>query len=67
MVMKIKTLIFVKIKTGKITRGHDFALVKGQSTLYVSKYYLNQMTPNELWNNVLAECVHSRSINMINN
>ena len=25
--------IFVKIKTGKITRGHDFKLVKGQRKL----------------------------------
>ena len=27
--------IFVKIKTDKTTRGHDFTLVKGQSRLYV--------------------------------
>ena len=25
--------IFLKIKTGKITRGHDFTLVKGQNRL----------------------------------
>ena len=30
--------IFVKIKTGKITTGHDFTLVKGQSRLDVRKY-----------------------------
>ena len=32
---------FVKIKTGKITRGHDFTLVKGQSRLEFRKYYFS--------------------------
>ena len=35
---------FVKIKTGKITRGHDFTLVKGQSRLDFRKYYFSQRT-----------------------
>ena len=30
--------IFFKMKTGKITRGHDFTLVKGQSRLDFRKY-----------------------------
>ena len=36
MVMKILILIFfLEIKQSKITRGHNFTLVKKQSTLYV--------------------------------
>ena len=30
--------IFFKIKTGKIIRGHDFKLLKGQIRLYFRKY-----------------------------
>ena len=30
--------IFFKIKTGKITRGHDFTLVKWQNRLEYRKY-----------------------------
>ena len=45
--------IFFKIKTGKITRGHDFTLVKGQSRLDVRKYSFSQKTVNE-WNKLSA-------------
>ena len=31
--------IFFKIKTGKVTRGYDFTLVKGKSRLDFRKYY----------------------------
>ena len=49
---------FFKIKTGKITRGHNFMLVKGQSRLDVRKYSFSQRTINE-WNKLSADCVHS--------
>ena len=52
--------------TGKITRGHDFTLVKGQSMLDVRKYYFSQRLVNE-WNILSADCVHSSSINMFKN
>ena len=56
--------IFFKIKTGKITRGHDFTLVKGQNRLDFRKYYSSQRTVNE-WNKLSADCVHSSSVNNI--
>ena len=58
--------IFVKIKTGKITRGHDFTLVKGQNRLDSRKYSFPQRTVNE-WNKLSADCVHSSSVNMFKN
>ena len=58
--------IFVKIKTGKITRGHDFTLVKRQSRLDVRKYSFSQRTVNE-WNKLSADCVHFSSFNMFRN
>ena len=49
--------IFFKIKTGKITRGHDFTLVKGQNWLDFRKYSFSQRTVNE-WNNCrLIVCI----------
>ena len=53
--------IFFKIKTGKITRGHDFTLVKGQNRLDFRKYSFSQRTVNE-WNKLSADCVHSSSL-----
>ena len=38
--------IFFKIKTGNITREHDFTLEKGQSRLNVRKYSFYQSTVN---------------------
>ena len=58
--------IFVKIKTGERTRGHDFTLEKGQSRLAVRKYSFSQRTINE-WNKLSADCVHSSSVNMFKN
>ena len=62
--MKIYTSIFFKIKTGKITRGHDFTLVKGPSRLDFRT--LSQRTVNE-WNKLPDDCVHSSSVNMFRN
>ena len=36
--------ILLQIKTGKITRGHDFTLVKGQSRLYFRQYSFTHRT-----------------------
>ena len=58
--------IYFKIKTGKITRGHDFTLVKGQNRLDFRKYSFSQRTVNE-WNKWSADCVHSSSVNMFKN
>ena len=52
---------FVKIKIGKITRGHEFTLVKGQTRLDVRKYSFCQKMVNN-WNKLSADCVHSSTI-----
>ena len=52
--------------TGKITRGHDFTLVEGQSRLDFRKYSVSQRSANE-WNTLSADCVHYSSINMFKN
>ena len=45
MVMKILILIFfLEIKQSKITRGHNFTLVKKQSRLDVRKFSFSQRT-----------------------
>ena len=59
MVMKILILIFFL----KITRGHNFTLVKKQSRLYVRKFSFSQRTIN-VWNTLSTECVH---VNMFKN
>ena len=57
MVMKILSLIFFfEIKESKITRGHNFKLVKKQSRLDVRKYSFSQRTIN-VWNNLSTDCV----------
>ena len=58
--------IVFKIKTGKITRGHDFTQVKGQSRMDFRKYSFSQRTVNE-WSKLLADYVHSRGIHMFKN
>ena len=58
--------ILFQIKTGKITRGNNFTLVKWQSRLDFRKNYFSQRTVNE-WNKLSADCVHSSSINMFKN
>ena len=59
MVMKILIVIFYfEIKDSKITRGHNFTLVKKQSRLDVRKFSFSQRTIN-VWNKLSAECVHA--------
>ena len=67
MVMKILILIFFfEIKESKITRGHNFTLVKKQSRLDVRKFSFSQRTIN-VWNKLSAECVHASSVNVFKN
>ena len=47
--------LFFEIKESKITRGHNFTLVKKQSR-YVRKYSFSQRTIN-VWNKLSEECV----------
>ena len=51
---------YFKIKNGKITREHDFTLVKRNNNSF------SQRTGNE-WNKWSADCWNSSSINMFNN
>ena len=52
--MKILIIIFFfEIKESKITRGHNYTLVKKQSRLDVRKYSFSQRTIN-VWNNLSA-------------
>ena len=67
MVMKILILIFfLEIKQSKITRGHNFTLVKKQSRLDVRKYSFSNGTIN-VWNKLSTEYVHANSVNMFKN
>ena len=58
--------IFFEIKESKITRGHNFKLVKKQSRLDVRKFSFSQRTIN-VWNKLSTECVHASSVNMFKN
>ena len=65
--MKILILIFVcNIKESKITRGHNYTLVKKQSRLDVRKYSFSQWTIN-VWNKLSTDCVHASSVNVFKN
>ena len=65
--MKILILIFFfEIKESKITRGHNYTLVKKQSRLDVRKYSFSQRTIN-VWNNLSTDCVHASSVNLFKN
>ena len=66
MVMKILILTFFEIKESKITRGHNFTLVKKQSRLDVRKFSFSHRTIN-VWNKLSEECVHASSVNMFKN
>ena len=55
-----------EIKESKITRGHNFTLVKKQSRLDVRKFSFSQRTIN-VWNTLSEECVHASSVNMFKN
>ena len=50
----------------KITRRHNFTLVKKQSSLDVRKYSFSQRTIN-VWNKFSSDCVHASSVNMFKN
>ena len=58
--------ILFEIKESKITRGHNFTLVKKQSRLDVRKFSFSQRTIN-VWNKLSTECVHASSVNMFKN
>ena len=67
MVMKILILIFFfKIKEMKITRGHNFTLVKKQSRLDVRKYSFSQRNIN-IWKKLSTDCVPASSVNLFKN
>ena len=53
-------------KQSKITRGHNFTLVKKQSRLDVKKFSFSRRTIN-VWNKLSTECVHASSVNMFKN
>ena len=55
-----------EMKESKITRGHNFTLVKKQSRLDVRKFSFSQRTIN-VWNTLSEECVQASSVNMFNN
>ena len=57
----IDSNIFFEIKEGKITRGHNYTLVKKQS-----RYSFSQRTIN-VWNKLSTDCVHASSVNMFKN
>ena len=59
-------IFFLEIKQSKITRGHNFKLVKKQSRLDVRKFSFSQRTIN-VWNTLSTECVHANSVNMFKN
>ena len=62
----IESNIFFEIRERKITRGHNFKLVKKQSRLDVRKYSFSQRTIN-VWNTLSTDCVHASSVNMFKN
>ena len=58
--------IFFEIKESKITRGHNYTLVKKQNRLNVRKYSFSQWTIN-IWNKLSTDCVHASIVNMFKN
>ena len=61
----VSNIVF-EIKESKITRRHNFTLVKKQSRLDVRKVSFSQRTIN-VWKKLLSECVHASSVNMFKN
>ena len=59
-------IFFFEIKESKITRGHNFTLVKKQIRLDVRKFSFPQRTIT-VWNKLSTECVHASSVNMFKN
>ena len=68
MVMKILMLIIIcfEIKESKITRGHNYTLVKKQSRLDIRKQLFSLRIIN-VWNNLSTDSVHATSVNMSKN
>ena len=65
--MKILILIFfLKLRKEKLTRGHNYTLVKKQSRLDVRKYSFSQRTI-DVWNKLSTDCVHASSVNIVKN
>ena len=62
----IDSNLFFQIKESKITRRHNFTLVKKQSRLDVRKFSFSQRNIN-VWNQLSEECVHASSVNMFKN
>ena len=62
----IDSNLFFEIKESKITRGHNFTLVKKQSRLDVRKFSFSHRTIN-VWNKLSEDCVHASSVYMIKN
>ena len=52
----IDSNIFFESKESKITRGHNYTLVKKQSRLDVRKFSFSQRTIN-VWNNLSTDCL----------
>ena len=55
-----------EIKESKITRGHNYTLVKKQCRLDVRKYSFSQRTINA-WNKLSTDCVLASSVDMFKN
>ena len=68
MVMEMLILIFhfLEIKESKITRRHNFTLVKKHSRLEVRKFSFSQRTIT-VWNKLSTGCVNASSVNMFKN
>ena len=62
----INSNIFFEIKENKITRGHNFTLVKKQSRLDVRKFLFSRRSIN-VWNKLSSECIHASSVNVFKN
>ena len=56
----------LEIMQSKLTRGHNFTLVKKQSRLNVSKFSFSQRTIN-VSNKLSTEFEHASSVNMFMN
>ena len=57
----IDSNICFEIIESKITRGHNFTLVKKQSRSDVRKFSFSQKTIN-VWNKLSEECVHASNM-----
>ena len=65
----IESNILSEIKESKLTRGHNYTLVKKQSrwdVTFVRKFSFSHRTIN-VWNQLSTECVHASSVNMFKN